>query len=87
MQGSHFYQPCLFSYISPESLIPNSHILRRIDSLIELSFVKGLTSTTYSLKNGRPSIDPELYFRMLLIGYLFGISSDRKLCEEIHWSC
>ncbi len=86
MQGSHFYQPCLFSYISPESLIPSSHILKRIDSLIELSFVKGLTSATYFLNNGRPSIDPELYFRMLLIGYLYGISSDRKLCEEIHYN-
>ncbi|WP_052046373.1 transposase [Candidatus Paracaedibacter symbiosus] len=86
MQGIHYYQPQLFSYVSTESLIPKSHLLKRIDRLIDCSFIRELTSFTYCPNNGRPSIDPQVYFRMILVGYLYGISSDRRLCEEIHFN-
>lgn len=86
MQGKQDYQPQLFSYVSTESLIPKNHILRRIDKVCDLSFVRALTKSHYCFDNGRPSIDPELFFRMLVISYIFGINSDRRLCEEIGYN-
>jgi transposase len=93
MQGRHTYQPQLFSTIKIEALIPQNHILRKIDRALDLSFVRELTQDLYCQNNGRPSIDPELFLRMLLVGYLNGITSDRQLCEEVgfnlayRWFC
>lgn len=86
MQGLQQYQPKLFVQIDINSLIPKNHILRKIDMLLDLSFVRELTSKYYCTNNGRPSIDPELFFRIILIGYIFNISSDRKLCEELRYN-
>ena len=86
MQGVHTYQPKPFQYIDIEALIPQNHILRKIDKLLDLSFVRELTAQYYCHNNGRPSIDPELFFRMILIGYIFGIRHDRRLCEEIGYN-
>ena len=61
-------------------------MLRKIDKCIDLSFVRELTEPFYCQNNGRPSIDPELFFRMIIIGYLYGIESDRRLCEEIQYN-
>jgi transposase len=83
MQGKHERQRSLFEYVDIESLIPKDHLLRKIDGVIELSFVRKLTKKYYSDEEGRPSIDPEVYFRMQIIGYLYGIRSERQLCEEI----
>jgi transposase len=93
MQGRIQYQPALFNTISLDEFIPNTHLLRKIDNVLDLDFVYELTSTFYCPDNGRRSIDPALFFRMQIIGYLYGIKSDRKLCEEIHlnlayrWFC
>jgi transposase len=93
MQGLQIYQPQLFYYIDIEKLVPQNHILRKIDKVFDLSFVRQLTQSFYCNSNGRPSVDPELFFRMILVGYIFGIEHDRKLCEEItcnlayRWYC
>ena len=86
MQGQHQYQPKLFVQINIENLIPKNHLLRKIDQILDLSFVRELTKQYYCQNNGRPSIDPELFFRIILIGYIFNISSDRKLCEELRYN-
>jgi len=86
MQGYNTYQPRLFSYVDIETLIPPNHILRKIDRVFDLSFVRRLTEPYYCSNNGRPSIDPELFFRMVLIGYIFGIGHDRRLCDEITYN-
>lgn len=93
MQGINHYQPQLFVYVDLEKLIPQKHILRKLDKIFDLSFVRELTTEYYCNDNGRPSIDPELFFRMILIGYIFGIKHDRRLCEDItcniayRWYC
>ncbi len=61
--------------------------------MVDLDFLYGLTEALYSPDQGRPSIDPVLFFRMQLVGYLYGIESDRQVCREIHlnlayrWFC
>ena len=83
MQGNHNFQPELFVQIDYQALIPSYHILRRIDKVLDLSFVKQLTKSFYSDTQGRPSIDPEVFFRICILGYLYGIKSDRQLCDEV----
>jgi len=67
-------------------------LLRAIDRYVDLSEVRSHLAPFYS-STGRPSIDPELLIRMLLVGYCFGIRSERRLCEEVHlnlayrWFC
>jgi len=86
MQGRQEYQPKLFSIVDFEQLIPKHHFLRKVDKILDLSFVRKLTKDHYCMDNGRPSIDPELFFRLVLIGYFYGISSDRQLCEEAQYN-
>ena len=86
MQGRQEYQPKLFSIVDFEQLIPKHHFLRKVDKVLDLSFVRKLTKDHYCMDNGRPSIDPELFFRLVLIGYFYGISSDRQLCEEAQYN-
>ena len=93
MQGKQCGQRELFSTIDLERFIPQDHRLRKVDRIVDLDFLYGLTEALYSPDNGRPSIDPVLFFRMQLVGYLYGIESDRQLCREIHlnlayrWFC
>lgn len=86
MQGRHEFQPELFSAIDFEQLIPKSHLLRRIDKVLDLSFLPKLTAPLYSQNQGRPSIDPVIFIRMVLLGFLYNIDSDRQLCEEIGYN-
>lgn len=72
----------LFYYFRPEELIPENHILRLIHRHVDFSFIRPRVEHLYS-STGRPSIDPEVMMRMLLVGYLFGITSERRLCEEV----
>jgi transposase len=65
-----------------EDLVPESHLLRLIDKHIDFSFIRAKMKDLYS-HTGRPSIDPEVLIRMLLVGYLYGITSERRLCEEV----
>jgi len=85
-------QEQLFYTFSLESHVPADHLLRRIDSVLDLSDLRQHLAPYYS-HTGRPSIDPELMIRMLIVGYCFGIRSERRLCEEVHlnlayrWFC
>ena len=82
MMGQHTRSESLFYYFRLEDHVPENHLLRLIDRHISFAFVREKLKDSYS-ENGRPSIDPELLLRILLIGYLYGITSERKLVEEL----
>jgi transposase len=85
-------QEQLFYEFSIESHVPADHLLRRIDRILDLTDLRHHLAPFYS-HTGRPSIDPELMIRMLIVGYCFAIRSERRLCEEVHlnlayrWFC
>jgi transposase len=85
-------QSQLFYQFNLEEVVPADHMLRKIDAVLDLSDVRAQLAPFYS-HTGRPSIDPELMIRMLLIGYCYGIRSERRLCEEVRlnlayrWFC
>lgn len=85
-------QAALFYEFSLEDHVPQDHLLRSIDRFVDLSSIRAYLADFYS-HTGRPSVDPELLIRMLLVGYCFGIRSERRLCEEVHlnlayrWFC
>ena len=85
-------QEGLFYGFSLERHVPDDHLLRKIDRFVDLLEVRWHLQPYYS-ETGRPSIDPELIMRMLIVGYGFGIRSERRLCEEVHlnlayrWFC
>ena len=85
-------QDALFYEFSLERHVPEKHLLRSIDRFVELDGLRRELAPFYS-EMGRPSIDPELLIRMLIVGYCFGIRSERRLCEEVHlnlayrWFC
>jgi len=76
-------QEQLFYSFSLEDHVPKDHLLRGIDRFLDLSELRGQLASFYS-HTGRPSIDPVLMIRMLVIGYSFGIRSERRLCDEVH---
>ncbi len=93
MMGSkQEFQSALFYEFSLDEHVPGNHLLRSIDQFIDLSDVRDHLKPFYS-HTGRPSVDPELMIRMLIIGYTHGIRSERRLCEEVHlnlayrWFC
>ena len=85
-------QAQLFYEFRLEDRVPANHLLRQIDAVLDLGKVHQLLAPFYS-HTGRPSIDPELMLRMLIVGYCFGIRSERRLCEEVslnlayRWFC
>ncbi len=85
-------QSALFYEFSLERHVPTDHMLRSIDRFVDLGAVRTHLAPFYST-TGRPSVDPELLIRMLIIGYCYGIRSERRLCEEVHlnlayrWFC
>ena len=85
-------QGALFYEFSLERHVPADHMLRAIHRFVDLESVRAHVAPFYS-QIGRPSIDPELLIRMLIVGYCFGIRSERRLCEEVHlnlayrWFC
>src|SRR6476620_10978942 len=82
MMGQHDRSEALFYYFRLEDQVPENHLLRLIEKHISFAFVRQQLKDRYS-EMGRPSIDPELLLRILLIGYLYGITSERKLVEEL----
>lgn len=82
MMGQQVRSESLFYYFRLEDQIPKDHLLRVIDEQIDLSFVRERVKDLYSA-TGRPSIDPEVLLRLLLVGYLYGITSERRLLEEV----
>jgi transposase len=85
-QGQLFYSFCL------EEVVPDDHQVRAISAVLDLSWVYGELSPHYPAL-GRPSIDPVLMIRMLILGYAFGLRSERLLCREVRvnlayrWFC
>src|SRR5690606_21815609 len=69
--------------VTLEELVPQDHLLRKIEAVIDFSFIHPLTAPLYSADNGRPPLDPTLMFKALFLGYLFGIRSERQLVREI----
>lgn len=92
MQGRNSSEPSLFQMVDLEALVPPNHRLRKIDAVLDLSFVHEVVADCYAAGKGRPGIDPELALRMMLLGVLYDLS-DRELCDEIgmhagfRWFC
>ncbi len=93
MMGEHSdNQDRLFYSFTLDEHVPADHLLRGIDRFLDLADLRQHLAPFYS-HTGRPSVDPELMVRMLLLGYCFGIRSERRLCEEVHlnlayrWFC
>ena len=82
MMGHQSRSEALFYYFRLEDQVPENHLLRLIDKHVCFDFVRERLKQSYS-DMGRPSIDPELLLRILLIGYLYGITSERRLVEEL----
>jgi len=86
MQGALFYE------FSLEDHVPTGHMLRAIDRFVDFGDLRTHLAPFYSA-TGRPSVGPELLIRMLIVGYCYGIRSERRLCEEVHlnlayrWFC
>ena len=85
-------QESLFYSFNLDRHVPMDHLLRSVDRFVDLSGIREHLKPHYS-DIGRPSIDPELMIRMLIVGYCFGIRSERRLCDEVHlnlgyrWFC
>ncbi|MBV8891149.1 MAG: transposase, partial [Acidobacteria bacterium] len=92
MMGRQSADEQLFYEFRLEDHVPDDHLLRQLDAVLNFDRVRSLLANRYS-STGRPSIDPELMLRMLLIGYAYGIRSERRLCSEVHlnlayrWFC
>ncbi len=65
-----------------DDLVPADHLARKADAVLDLSWLRAELAPYYS-HTGRPSIDPELMLRMLIVGYVFAIRSERRLCSEL----
>src|SRR5512146_3101390 len=82
MMGHQSRSEGLFYYFRLEDQVPENHLLRLIDRHVNFEFVRAKLKDSCS-DTGRPSIDPELLLRLLLVGYLYGVTSERKLVEEL----
>jgi transposase len=76
-------QEALFYGFTLERHVPDNHLFRKIDRFADLSELRAHLGP-YDSDVGRSSIDPELMMRMFIVGYCFGIRSERRLCEEVH---
>jgi transposase len=82
MMGQQCRSESLFYYFRIEDHVPENHLLRAVDRYVSLDFIREKLKLFYS-ETGKPSIDPERLLRILLIGYLYGVTSERKLIEEL----
>lgn len=69
--------------VTLESLVPADHLVRKVNAAIDLTFIRAKVAHLYCADNGRPALDPVLLFKLLLLGYLFGIRSERQLIREV----
>lgn len=76
-------QQTALEMVTLDSLVPLDHLLRKIEAVIDFSFIHERVRPLYCADNGRPALDPTVMFKALLIGYLFGIRSERQLVREI----
>jgi transposase len=83
MLGERDFDTKLYYYnLSLDRLVPEDHLLRRISAAVDFSFIRSLCRPYYS-HTGQPSVDPVVIFKILLVGYLYGITSERRLAQEV----
>ena len=70
-------------FVSVEALVPEDHLLRKIDAAVDFNKIYDFVEDLYCADNGRPSIDPVVLFKMTLIQHIFGIPSLRRTAEEV----
>lgn len=83
MMTKNTHKQMKFHMITIESMVPEDHLLRKVTDRIDFSFIYELTENLYCHNNGRPSIDPVILVKYLLIGFLYGIESERRIEQEI----
>ena len=76
-------QQTALEMVSLDGLVPKDHLLRKIEAVIDFSFIHDRVAGLYCPDNGRPPLDPTVMFKALFIGYLFGVRSERQLVREI----
>lgn len=81
MMGLKTVEPKLYLNFSLDAVVPTNHVVRRLAGAVDLEFVHTLVRKHYS-HTGQPSVDPVVLFKLWLLGYLFNIRSERRLCEE-----
>jgi transposase len=81
MLGRKTFEAKLFYQFSLEERVPEDHLLRRVTAVVDLAFVRRLTGRFYS-HTGQPGVDPVVLFKLALLGWLYGITSERRLAEE-----
>jgi len=92
VRGQSEGQQSMVACVRLEEMIASDHLLRRIERAIDFSFIDRLSEPLYS-RTGRPSVPPQVLVRMMVIGYLYGLTSERRLCQEVHlnlayrWFC
>ncbi|BAO89082.1 transposase [Caballeronia cordobensis] len=69
--------------VTLEELVPKEHLLRKIDAAVDFEFIREKVTHLYCADNGRPALDPVVLFKLLFIGYLFGVRSERQLMREV----
>ena len=72
-----------YEFVSLEDLVPQDHLVRKIEQAVDFSFIHDLVADLYCSNNGRPAFDPTKMFKLLLLGYIFGIRSERQLIKEV----
>lgn len=72
-----------YEFVSIEELVPQDHLLRKVEKYIDFSFIDEKVRPLYCADNGRPAIDPVVLFKMIFLGYFYGIRSERQLEREI----
>ena len=70
-------------FVAISSLVPEGHLLRKIDRAVDFGFIRNRVKHLYCENNGRPALDPVVLFKLLLLGYLFGVRSERQLMREV----
>jgi transposase len=70
-------------WVSIEALVPEQHLLRKVDQTVDFGFIRDRVKHLYCEDNGRPALDPVVLFKLLLLGYLYGVRSERQLMREV----
>ena len=84
LRGRKTQQQGEYELVMLEELVPQDHFLRKVDAAVDFSFIHDMCKDLYCPDNGRPAIDPEMLFKMLLLGYLYGIKSEVKIAEAVN---
>lgn len=83
MLRAHDNKQISMEFVSIEELVPSDHLLRKIDRVMDFEFIRDKVKDLYCADNGRPAVDPVVLFKMLFLGYLYGVRSERQLVREI----